>query len=140
MSAELQSTLALENDFDESEVFGDSTIAQYLRSEIQQNYLKVEVYFQTLNVREIREMKKYTVSTREKMSLSNCWYTCYLFWLGCQGNFFFFKLQLQGTVAAIGGSLSLYLGVALILCFELVELFFDVLLALVGNKKRQGSP
>ncbi len=46
--------------------------------------------------------------------------------------------QLQGTVAAVGGSLSLYLGVALILCFELVELIVDiVLITVMGSKKKE---
>ncbi len=48
--------------FHESIVFGDQFTAQSLREKIQLNYLKVQVYYQTLNVRENREMKKYTVS------------------------------------------------------------------------------
>ena len=55
----MQKTLALESGFDSEDVNSDQTTI--LRQEIQQNYLKVEAYFQTLNVREITEIKKYTV-------------------------------------------------------------------------------
>ena len=57
----MQKTLALESGFDSEDVNSDYTQTTILRQEIQQNYLKVEAYFQTLNVREITEIKKYTV-------------------------------------------------------------------------------
>ena len=57
----MQKTLALESGFDSEDVNSDNTQTTFLRQEIQQNYLKVEAYFQTLNVREITEIKKYTV-------------------------------------------------------------------------------
>ncbi len=57
----MQKTLALESGFDSEDVNSDNTQTTILRQEIQQNYLKVEAYFQTLNVREITEIKKYTV-------------------------------------------------------------------------------
>ena len=59
--ANFQQDLALALDFDEEDVY-DSLYNAKIRSEIQGNYLKVDVYFQTLNVRQIVQAKKYTVS------------------------------------------------------------------------------
>ena len=48
-------------DFEKWQVY-DSLYNNKIRTEIQGNYLKIDVYFQTLNVRQIVQEKKYTVS------------------------------------------------------------------------------
>ena len=52
--------------------------------------------------------------------------------LGFQGNVF---LQMQGLVAALGGALSLYLGIAIAMVFEFLELFIEIILVLIKHKK-----
>ncbi|TRY68756.1 hypothetical protein TCAL_04697 [Tigriopus californicus] len=61
-----------------------------VQQKIQENYLKVDVYYQTFNVRSVSEVPQYS------------------------GDSLF---------AALGGALSFYLGVAIVIGFELVELF-----------------
>ncbi len=90
-----QTDLALELGFDEDEVY-DTGTNEVFKDRIQQNYLKVDVYFQTLNVREVKQSKKYSFDS---------------------------------AFAALGGGLSLYLGVAIILVFEILELAYDIWLA-----------
>ncbi len=47
--------------YDRIKVF-DAFYNEKLKAEIQHNYLKVNIYFQTLNVREIEQTPKYSVS------------------------------------------------------------------------------
>ncbi len=105
--ATFKTDFALALDFDPEEVF-DTYYNAKLKSEIQGNYMKIDVYFQTLNVREIVQKKKYSADT---------------------------------FTAALGGGLSLYLGVALILLFEIVELGYDVFIAVWNhiNKSSRSS-
>lgn len=51
--------MARELGFPEYDIYN---LGNYLRDSFQRNYVKVSVYFQTLNVREVVEFKKYTVS------------------------------------------------------------------------------
>ena len=44
---------------------GDGVKSQDAQTTIQQNYVKADIYYQTLNVRAIREEKKYSVRTDE---------------------------------------------------------------------------
>lgn len=44
-------------------------------------------------------------------------------------------LQMQGLVAALGGALSLYLGIAIAMVFEFLELFMEIILVLIRHKK-----
>ena len=46
-----------------------------------------------------------------------------------------FIIQMQGLVAALGGALSLYLGIAIAMVFEFVELIIDILIETVKHKK-----
>ena len=49
----------------------------------------------------------------------------------CNIDFYFF--QPDSLVSNVGGALSLYLGIAIIMAFELVELFWDILVALFSH-------
>ena len=60
---------------------------------IQANYLKIDVYFKTLNVQTITQQEKYNA---------------------------------EGYFAALGGALSFYIGIAIIMAFEIVEFFYDL--------------
>jgi len=42
---------------------------------------------------------------------------------------------MQGLVAALGGALSLYLGIAIAMVFEFLELFVEIVLVLIKHKK-----
>ncbi len=42
-------------------------------------------------------------------------------------------------MAAVGGALSLYLGIALILCFELIELAFEIAMALCSDRRKRAA-
>jgi len=44
-------------------------------------------------------------------------------------------LQISTLLSSLGGALSLYLGMAVVLLFELIELFADIMLALFAEKK-----
>ncbi len=90
--------------FEAKDVF-DSLYNTKLKQEIQQNYLKADVYFQTLNVREIVQSKKFAGDT---------------------------------IMASIGGGLSLYLGVAIILLFELFELGYDIFVGVWKHGSKTG--
>ncbi len=75
-----------------------------LQFRLQTNYLRLEIYFQTLNVRVESEEAKYSFDS---------------------------------AFAALGGSLSLYLGIAIIMCFELLELGYEIVVAVMWS---QGKP
>ena len=42
---------------------------------------------------------------------------------------------MQGLVAALGGALSLYLGIAIAMVFEFLELLIEIILVMVKHKK-----
>ena len=46
---------------------GDSVKAQDAQTTIQENYVKADIYYQTLNVRAIKEEKKYSVRKRPEV-------------------------------------------------------------------------
>ncbi len=73
---------------EELTAFGDK-----VKEDIQRDYVKADVYYQTLNVQIVKQSAKYTD---------------------------------EGFFAGLGGALSLYLGVAIIMIFELLELLFDL--------------
>ena len=52
-------------------------------------------------------------------------------------SFLYFQIfiQMQGLVAALGGALSLYLGIAIAMVFEFLELFVEISLVLIKHKK-----
>ena len=60
---------------------------------VQNNYLKIDIYFKTLNVQTIVQQAKYNA---------------------------------EGYFAALGGALSFYIGVAIIMAFEIIEFFYDL--------------
>ncbi len=68
---------------------------------IQEDYLKIDIYFQTLNVRKVMQEAKYTG---------------------------------ESLFAALGGALSFYLGVAIVLFFEIVELAVFIVLNVWAGK------
>jgi len=68
-----------------------------IRSGIQEDYTRADIYYQTLNVRSIIQNEAYPI---------------------------------EQLVPGIGGALSLYLGIAIVMAFELLELVFDLILAI----------
>ena len=50
------------------------------------------------------------------------------FGLGDHRNHNSFFLQESSLVSSLGGALSLYLGIAIIMCVELLELIFDLII------------
>ncbi len=60
-SCSFQTTFALELGFPREDVF-DSINNVGIKTQIQQNFLKVKIYFQTLDVLETVQTEKYTVS------------------------------------------------------------------------------
>ncbi len=85
--------LAVQQGYDTDILAARGPEAELIKQELQQDYTKAEVYFQTLNVQSIVQRAKYTD---------------------------------EGFFAGLGGALSLYLGVAIIMVFELLEFFFDI--------------
>ena len=79
---------------------------------LKENLLQVNVFFQSLNVRQIDESPTYGTGT---------------------------------LVVALGGALSLYLGISVSMVFEIIELVVDILInlftfcALSGKMKKQQS-
>ncbi len=47
------------------------------------------------------------------------------------------KYSFDSAFAALGGSLSLYLGIAIIMCFELLELGYDITAAILKSRERR---
>ena len=67
-----------------------------------------------MNVVTLRQDPKYTVSCKKNHVTSDV-----------------FDLQLQSLFGALGGGLSLYLGVAVVMLFEVIELLIDLALAFI---------
>eukprot|EP00090_Calanus_glacialis_P004580 TRINITY_DN13435_c1_g1_i1.p1 TRINITY_DN13435_c1_g1~~TRINITY_DN13435_c1_g1_i1.p1 ORF type:complete len:302 (-),score=83.60 TRINITY_DN13435_c1_g1_i1:31-864(-) len=74
-----------------------------IKKTIQQDFTRVEVYYQTLNIQSIVQTEKY---------------------------------DLQSLFGSLGGALSLYLGCAVVMLFELVELIIDIGMRLWRNQKK----
>lgn len=49
------------------------------------------------------------------------------------------SLQTQGLLGNLGGTLGIYMGLALIVLFELIELGFDLAVAAVNYNAKKGS-
>jgi hypothetical protein len=88
--------LAIDLGYSNSELQGSPPKQLEAKAKVQQDYARVDVYFQTLNVKSIVQTPTYPGSS---------------------------------LVSNIGGALSLYLGIAIIMAFELVELMWDILVA-----------
>ena len=114
--------MAIENGVPKSELVSKEDAA-FAKQFIQREFLKAEVYYRTLNVKVFEEQPKYTVSKKNlngKRKYSH-------------GEKVF---QTEAIVSALGGALGLYLGVAIILVFEFIELAGLVIVNLWrGNKK-----
>ena len=81
---------------------------------------RAEIYYQTLNIQTITQKEKYDVRI--------------FLWFLYQA-LLNFILQAQGIVAALGGALSLYLGIAIAMVFEFIELIFDIMSVVLRDKK-----
>ncbi len=87
-----------------------------IKSSLLEDYARADVYFKTLNVQTVEERAKYpnvriSRATRKRLFFRILLNKCF---------------QVASLFASLGGALSLYLGVAIIMCFELVELLYDV--------------
>ena len=94
-----------------------------------ENFIQIGVYFQSFNTKLIYEEPKYQVSNRiihelviirHKREYENKFYvqlTKIIF-------------QIGNMLSALGGSLSLYLGISVSMMFEVLELLVDILTAL----------
>ena len=96
--------LALANNYSREEITARGPKAAEIRTELQQDYVKADVYYQSLNVQIIRQTPKYTD---------------------------------EGFFAGLGGALSLYLGMAIIMIFELLELFYDLFINIWNSGRRK---
>ena len=77
---------------------------------------RAEIYYQTMNVVTLKQDPKYTVSwAKSQFQLMTL----------------FIPFQLQSLFGALGGGLSLYLGVAVVMLFELIELLIDLVFAFI---------
>ena len=90
------------------------------RAEIQEDYTRADVYYQTLNVRSIVQNEAYPVSIHKVDTVF-----IIIIWL---------LFQAEQLIPGIGGALSLYLGIAIVMAFELLELLFDLILAIFQHK------
>lgn len=81
--------------------------SQKVKSQIQEDYTKVDVYFQTLNVKAIVQSP---------------------------------VVPDEALISNLGGAFSLYLGVALIMAFEVVEFLWDVATAIMQYLAVSGLP
>ncbi|XP_059081142.1 degenerin deg-1-like [Tigriopus californicus] len=82
-------------EYSQDDLKGKGDNSGEVQSELQQNYVQADIYYQTLNVRSIVQEAKYSE---------------------------------DGYVAALGGALSVYMGIAVIMIFELLELVIDLVL------------
>ncbi|XP_040583485.1 epithelial sodium channel subunit gamma-like [Lepeophtheirus salmonis] len=93
-SNEFWETLALElNLIDENLLPLPETLENKFRTDIQKNFVKTDIYYQTMSVKVIEQIPKYSYGT---------------------------------FIAGLGGSLSLYLGIAIIMIFEILEFIIDL--------------
>jgi len=76
-----------------------------IKDNIQQDYLKMDIFYQTLNIKSIYQSPKYPESS---------------------------------LVSSLGGALSLYLGIAIIMCVELLELVFDLIINVWCHLAKKG--
>ena len=96
----------------------DETKANVIKSEILSNYAKANIYIRTLDVQSIVESAKYTVRMDADM-------TRQILLFDLDQNII--TSQADGFASGIGGALSLYLGVAIVMIFELIELLGDLI-------------
>ena len=75
---------------------------------------RAEIYYQTMNVVTIRQDPKYTVG-----------------WAKILEQLTLLSVQLQSLFGALGGGLSLYLGCAVVMLFEVIELLIDLTFAFI---------
>ena len=87
-----------------------------IKADILADYAKANIYIRTLDVQSIVENAKYTVCVTE------------VFIKICPG----FGIQkgilsqADGFAAGLGGALSLFMGIAIVMVFELIELLADL--------------
>ena len=90
-----------------------------LKDQIQGDFAKADIYFNSLNVQTMAEEIKYTVAERRRIFSSKSFiYSCISI----------LSTQAGSYLSGLGGSISLYLGIAVIMIFELLELAFDLIL------------
>ena len=89
-----------------------------MRQGIIREYVMADLYYQTLNVKTVEEEPVYTVMRLVII--------IFLVLVVYHGDIF----QTSSLVSALGGAFSLYLGIAIILLFELLELAVQITLKL----------
>ncbi len=100
---------------DAVETYGFSSAGS---STMMENLLAVEVYFTSLNVQEITEEPVYSSVSNSNIFL--CFPICQTF------EILTFQWYSSEFISALGGALSLYLGISLAMFFELVEFFLEL--------------
>ena len=76
---------------------------------------RAEIYYQTLNIQSIEQTAKFNVCLNVKSDKKRITHK---------------YMQLRTLFGSLGGALSLYLGCAVIMLFELLELAIDILVNL----------
>ena len=104
---------------------------------VAENLLQVNVYFKSLNVRTVIEEPIYDrvrkfIFLKDSKNCSNKFV----------GNFIFENFQIDGAafISALGGALSLFLGISISMVFEVIEFVIDLTLnicLLCGKGKKK---
>ena len=108
----------------------DDQSTSYATTHPKANFAEIGVYFQSLNKKLVYEEPKYTVRFSFELRRRCRVYTsspCIVIILYSNT----FLLQLTGSmIAALGGSMSLYLGISISMLFEVFELLIDIFIAI----------
>ena len=102
---------------------------------VAENLLQVNVYFKSLNVRTVIEEPIYDRVRKFFFNQQNCSNKFV-------GNFIFENFQIDGAafISALGGALSLFLGISISMVFEVIEFVIDLTLnicLLCGKGKKK---
>ena len=102
---------------------------------VAENLLQVNVYFKSLNVRTVIEEPIYDRVRKFFLNQQNCS-------IKLVGNFIFENFQIDGAafISALGGALSLFLGISISMVFEVIEFVIDLTLnicLLCGKGKKK---
>ena len=96
--------------------------------QVDDNLLMVQVYFTSLNVQRVQESPTYQAS--RELTYDKHHFTLY------RKNHQFADGSLMSS---LGGAISLYLGIALAMIFEVIELFIDFIINVIDARDRQDA-
>ena len=99
--------------------------------EAKENLAQIGVYFQSLNTKLTYEKPKYEVRNLRARVICTSLYYDWIPQKDLQICCLFIIFQLASTImSALGGSLSLYLGISVSMMFEVLEFLVDILISL----------